>query len=320
MPIVSSSYKISGLFKNSHFSTIYSAKLRPRPKLLQQRERVILPDDDFLDLDWSFSIKKTRKTAILLHGLEGNAQRRYMIGQGKALNENGWDVCGMNYRGCSGEDNLHYESYNAGKTDDLEAVINFILKKGRYDEIAIIGFSLGGNLLLKYLGERTTLPMEIKKGISISAPLNLKGSMHRLSESGNIVYRTSFLYNLRKKYKLKMPKYPDKMSPEELKSIRSLKDYDDKYTAPAHGFKNAFDYYEKNSSLQFLPKIVTPVLLLCAENDSFLSEACYPIELASQSKNIYLEMPKTGGHVGFHQSNSVYYSETRTLQFLNTKL
>jgi len=319
MPIVSSSYKTTGLFKNSHFSTIYSAKLRPRPKLLQQRERVILPDDDFLDVDWSFSAKRSRKTAILLHGLEGNAQRRYMTGQGKVLIENGWDVCGVNYRGCSGEENLRYESYNAGKTDDLDAVINFILKKDRYDEIALIGFSLGGNLLLKYLGERTTLPKEIKKGISISAPLNLKGSLYRLSESGNIIYRTSFLYNLRKKYRLKMPKYPDKMSPEELKCIRSLKDFDDKYTAPAHGFKDAFDYYEKNSSLQFLPNIVTPVLLLCAKNDTFLSEACYPIELASQSKNIYLEMPKTGGHVGFHQSNSVYYSETRTLQFLNIK-
>jgi uncharacterized protein len=319
MPIVSSSYKTTGLFKNRHFSTIYSAKLRPRPKLLQQRDRVILPDGDFLDVDWSLSIKKTRKTAILLHGLEGNAQRRYMVGQGKVLIENGWDVCGVNYRGCSGEDNLYYGSYNAGKTDDLEAVIDFILKKDRYDEIALIGFSLGGNLLLKYLGERTILPKEIKKGIAISAPLSLKGSLHRLSESRNIIYRTSFLYNLKKKYKLKMPKHPDRMSPEELKSIRSLKDFDDRYTAPAHGFKDAFDYYEKNSSLQFLPDIVTPVLLLSAEHDSFLSETCYPIELASQSKNIFLEMPKTGGHVGFHQSNSIYYSETRTLRFLNNK-
>ncbi len=319
MPIVSSSYKTTGLFKNNHFSTIYSAKLRPRPKLLQQRERVILPDNDFLDVDWSFSANRSRKTAILLHGLEGNAQRRYMIGQGKVLIENGWDVCGVNYRGCSGEENLRYGSYNAGKTDDLEAVIDFILKKDHYDEIALIGFSLGGNVLLKYLGERTTLPKEIKKGVSISAPLNLEGSLYRLSEPGNIIYRTSFLYNLKKKYKLKMPKYPDKMSPEELKSIRSLKDFDDKYTAPAHGFKDAFDYYEKNSSLQFLPDIVTPVLILSAKNDSFLSETCYPTKLASQSKNIYLEMPKTGGHVGFHQSNSIYYSETRTLRFLNDK-
>jgi uncharacterized protein len=319
MPIVSSSYKTTGLFKNGHFSTIYSAKLRPRPNLLQQRERVILPDNDFLDVDWSFSPKETRKTAILLHGLEGNAQRRYMVCQGKVLIENGWDVCGVNYRGCSGEDNLCYGSYNAGKTDDLEAVIDFILKKDRYDEIVLIGFSLGGNLLLKYLGERINLPKEIKKGILISAPLNLRGSMYRLSESGNIIYRTSFLYNLRKKYKLKMPKHPDKMSPDELKTIRSLKDFDDRYTAPAHGFKDAFDYYEKNSSLQFLPDIVTPVLLLSAENDSFLSEECYPKVFASQSKNIYLEMPKTGGHVGFHQSNSIYYSEARTLRFLNTK-
>lgn len=319
MPIIPSSYKAARFFKNGHFSTIYSAKLRPRPRLLQQRERVILPDNDFLDVDWSFSIKKTRKTVILLHGLEGNAQRRYMTGQGKVLVENGWDVCGMNYRGCSGEDNLCYASYNAGKTDDLAAVIDFILKKDRYDELTLIGFSLGGNLLLKYLGERPTLPKEIKKGISISAPLNLKGSLERLSRSENFIYRTSFLHNLKKKYKVKMPQHPDKMSLNELKSIRSLKDFDDKYTAPAHGFKDALDYYKENSSIQFLPNIVTPILLLNAENDSFLSEECYPRELASQSKNIYLEMPKNGGHVGFHQSNETYYSESRALRFLNTK-
>ena len=123
MPLVKSIYNTPYPFKNGHFSTIYSAKLRPSPNLIQQRERLQLPDGDFMDIDWSFSPKDSHKTAILLHGLEGNAQRTYMKGQAKILNQNGWDAAAVNFRGCSGEANLSYQSYNAGKTDDLESFI-----------------------------------------------------------------------------------------------------------------------------------------------------------------------------------------------------
>ena len=120
MPIIKSNFNPPLPFKNGHFATIYSAKLRPSPKLMQQRERLQLPDGDFMDIDWSFSEKNSRKVAILLHGLEGNAQRTYMKGQAKILNQNGWDVAAVNFRGCSGEANLSYQSYNAGKTEDLD--------------------------------------------------------------------------------------------------------------------------------------------------------------------------------------------------------
>ncbi|MBT0607018.1 YheT family hydrolase [Aequorivita echinoideorum] len=317
MPIISSIYKPKFPFKNAHFSTIYSAKFRPSPPLLQQRERLVLADGDFLDIDWSFSKNTTHKVAILLHGLEGNSQRTYIKGAGKILSENGWDIAAMNYRGCSGEENLAYQSYNAGKTDDLEAVINNILEKDKYAEIALVGFSLGGNLLLKYLGERPTIPNEISKAVAISTPLYLKGSMEALSEFYNWVYRNTFLKNLKQKYKLKMKDFPEKMNPSDLKKITSLLQFDNIYTAPAHGFTDAFDYYEKNSSLYFLPHIEIPVFILNAENDSFLSEKCYPRNLASEKKNVFLEIPKYGGHVGFHQSNNLYYNESRTLEFLD---
>ena len=319
MPLVSSQYFPKGLFKNGHFSTIYSAKLRTAPKLVQQRERLQLEDGDFIDLDFAFSEKPTNKIAIILHGLEGNAQRTYMRGQANVLCKNGWDTCAVNYRGCSGETNRSYQSYNAGKTDDLEVIINHLLEKNGYAEIALVGFSLGGNLLLKYLGERTQVPKEIVAGVAISAPLSLKGSLEQLSQWNNWVYRTSFLFDLRKKYKQKMKQFPELMSVSDYKKIKSLKTFDDIYTAPAHGFKDAFDYYEKNSSLQFLPEIDIPVLILNAQNDSFLSQNCYPISLAEKSKNIYLETPKHGGHVGFHKTDETYYSEERTLQFLTKK-
>lgn len=317
MPIISSTYSPSFPFKNGHFSTIYSSKFRPTPQITQERERLNLEGDDFLDLDWSYTNSVSSKVAILLHGLEGNAQRTYITAQAKALTETGWDVVAVNYRGCSGEPNLSYQSYNAGKTDDLEAVISTVLEKDRYQEIALIGFSLGGNLLLKYLGERNIFPKEIKKAVAISTPLDLKGSLESLSQFHNWVYRISFLKKLRSKYKEKMRDFPQEMNLLEYKKITSLLAFDDIYTAPAHGFKDANEYYRKNSSLQFLPNISIPVFILNSQNDSFLSEDCYPFALAEKMNNLNLEVSKYGGHVGFHQTNELYYSEARTLEFLN---
>jgi len=319
MPLISSSYQAKGFFKNGHFSTIYSAKLRPMPSLIQKQKRLVLPDDDFLDINWSFATTPSKKVAILLHGLEGNAQRIYMKGQAEILVANNWDVAAVNYRGCSGVPNKKYASYNAGKTDDLDVIVQSLLETDRYDEICLIGFSMGGNLLLKYLGEDRSVPKEVKTAIAISTPLNLKGSLERLEQWYNWVYRTTFLRGLKGKYKSKMRQFPENMNWDDYKRIKSLLDFDDIYTAKAHGFENALDYYQKNSSLQFIPNIKTSTLILNAENDSFLSEECYPHELASHSKNIYLETPKHGGHVGFHQSNKRYYSESRVLQFLNEK-
>lgn len=316
MPLIKSNHKPAFLFKNGHFSTIYSAKLRPIPKLLQERERAQLPDGDFLDIDWSFSQKSSKKVAILLHGLEGNAQRVYIMGQGKILVENGWDVAAMNHRGCSGEENLLYKSYNSGRTYDLEFLVEFILNKDRYDEIVLIGFSLGGNLVLKYFGECDSLPKQLKKGIAISSPLQLDGSLESLIKRENWIYNRTFINDLRKKYKRKMSRFPEEMNLADYKQITSLLAFDTIYTAPAHGFADAYDYYKKSSSLQFLPNIKTPVLILNAKNDSFLSKDCYPTKIASESKIIFLETPKYGGHVGFHITNKLYYSEKRALEFL----
>ena len=319
MPLIKSNYRPKFPFRNGHFSTIYSSKLRPSPDLESNRERLELRDGDFIDIDWSLSTKSSTKVAIVLHGLEGNAQRTYIKGQAKILINNGWNVAAVNFRGCSGEPNLAYQSYNAGKTDDLQDVIDFILKKNQFNEIALLGFSLGGNLLLKYLGEREFFPKEINKAVAISTPMSLRGSLEALNAFENWVYRNSFLKNLRKKYKSKMIDFPEKMNLLDYQKITSLFQFDNIYTAPAHGFIDAYDYYERNSSLQFLPNIKIPVYILNAENDSFLSSECYPIQLASKMKNILLEIPKYGGHVGFHLTNQMYYSEKRSIEFLNSE-
>lgn len=317
MPFIKSDYKPSYFFRNGYFSTMYSAKLRPSISLIQKRERITLPDGDFLDIDWSHSKSTTNKVAVVLHGLEGSAQRNYIKGVAKLLANNKWDIAAMNFRGCSGEDNLSYQSYHSGKTDDLQEVISNILEKDRYAKIVLVGFSLGANLLLKYLGERDDVPHQIKKAIAISVPTSLRGSLECLMQPNNMLYSKIFLYNLRKKYKLKMKSHPDKMTASDLNKIKTLIDFDDIYTSKAHGFKDAYDYYEKNSSNQFLPNIKIPTLLLNAKNDSFLNKDCYPVEVSENSKNLFLETPLYGGHVGFHQSNHLYYSEIRTLEFLN---
>lgn len=316
MPLIKSPYKAKGLFKNGHFSTIYSAKLRPIPEVEQERQRLELSDSDFVDVDWSYSASKSNKVAILLHGLEGNAQRVYMQGQAKHLIDNGWDVAAMNHRGCSGEENRLYISYNSGRTFDLKELILHVESLPQYKTIALVGFSLGGNLVLKYLGEQKFIPSKVSCGVAISAPLDLHNSLQKLIKPHNFVYNWTFINDLRKKYKRKMRHFPELMNKTELKKVRTLLDFDQLYTAPAHGFQDAYDYYKRSSSLPFVPNISTPVLLLNALNDTFLSENCYPTTLAETHKTLFLETPCTGGHVGFHVNNKCYYSEKRTLDFI----
>lgn len=318
MPISIPKYKPPLLFQNGHFSTIYSAKLRIPPSVKQTRERLVLEDGDFIDLDWSYAKKPVQKLVILLHGLEGNAQRTYIKGTASHLNKNSWDTLAVNYRGCSGEPNKLYRSYNAGATEDLETVIHHVLEKDHYQEIALNGFSLGGNLMLKYLGERDTLPVQIKKGVAISTPLSLKHSLEELNKKNNLLYSKVFLSSLKKKLKQKAQTHPKQVSKNEIRKIGTLLDFDNLYTSKAHGFKDAYEYYHKNSSLPFLPKIKIPVLLLQAQNDSFLSPSCFPVELANSLSTLHLEMPKYGGHVGFFDKNNVYFNEKRTLEFLQS--
>ena len=288
--------------------------------VVQTRERFTLDDGDFLDVDWSFENNgKATKVALLFHGLEGNAQRTYMLGMAKLLNNNGYDVAAVNFRGCSGEQNKLYRSYHSGETEDMRFVIKQIAHTDKYKEIVLFGVSLGGNAMLKYLGEKKDIPNIVKSATAVGVPADLKVSLEQLSKTENWVYRTSFLFDLRKKYRKKMPHYPEQLSWERYHKIRSLKTFDDYYTAPAHGFKDALDYYAKASSLDYIPKIEIPTLILNAKNDSFLHGGCYPYAFAKTSTAVFLETPNHGGHVGFYLPGEYYYSELRSLEFFTEK-
>lgn len=320
MPLITSNYNPPFIFKNGQWSTIYFGLSRKVHGVEQKRERITLVDGDFMDLDWSFSSKKSNKVVILLHGLEGHAQRPYITGPAKQFNLSGYDACAVNYRACSGETNTLFRSYHSGATEDLDAVINHILETKKYTEIYLKGISLGGNLVLKYLGERDVVPKEIKAGMAISAPCNLHSSLIELLSFKNVLYAKRFKNHLIEKLKLKQQKFPDRISDSEIASIKTLKDFDDIYTSRAHGFIDALDYYKQCSSLQFLPNIKTPVLIINAKNDTFLGLECYPYQEAKNNPNLFLETPKYGGHVGFYGAENITYTEKRVINFLEELL
>ncbi len=317
MPVIPTTYNPPFLLKNGHFSTILAGIARKINDFHQKRERIELLDGDFLDLDWSFSATPAHKVVILLHGLEGNAQRSYITGSAKEFNRNGLDACAVNFRGCSGTANRLFRSYHSGVTEDLKIVIEHILTTKKYSEIYLKGFSLGGNVVLKYLGEGNTIPKAIKAAIAISVPCSLHSSSKQLHMPKNYLYAVRFKKHLVAKLREKQILFPDKVSDADIKNVRALQDFDDIYTSRAHGFKDALDYYEKCSSRQFLSQITTPSLIINAQNDSFLGPECYPKHEAEHNKKLYLEMPGHGGHVGFSGANNISYTEKRALDFCN---
>ncbi len=318
MPIVAhSSYGAPGGLANGHLQTLLPALFRKVGGVAYQRERIATPDGDFLDLDWAAN--GARRLAVIAHGLEGDSQRAYARGMVKALARNGWDAVVWNARGCSGEPNRRLRFTHSGATEDLHTVISHLTTTRDDEEVALIGFSLGGNLTLKYLGDRSReLHPRIKKAVTFSVPCDLRSSSRQLAGLPNQIYMRHFLRSLRQKIRAKMKALPGKINDCDYGQLRSFKDFDDRYTAPIHGFTDAEDYWRQCSCRPALKEISIPTLLINARNDPFLAAPCYPIAEAEANPNLHLEMPASGGHVGFITFNpqGEYWSESRALAFL----
>jgi hypothetical protein len=307
-------YQPPFILLNGHLETIYPALLRKVP-LSYQRERIYTPDHDFLDLDWLVNNPQSPSLVIISHGLEGNTHRAYIQGMARAFHQKKYDVLTWNYRGCSEEMNRQLRFYHSGATDDLDTVVQHALTKG-YREIFLTGFSMGGNLTLKYLGE-TKRPREIKRAVVFSVPLHLSSSCKKISSRSNFLYAKRFLTSLRKKIEIKATFRSD-LDLQPLSKIKTLLDFDNHYTAPLHGFKHAEEYYEHCSSLYFAPRIQIPTLIVNALNDPFLSPECFPVAEFKNQAHVIFENPARGGHVGFAQfsQNGLYWSEQRALAFI----
>ena len=313
-----STYNPKYFFRSKHLNTMYRT-LFHNFTISYKRERLELNDNDFIDLD--FATVTSNKIAIVLHGLEGSSNSNYVKSLTQVLNENQWDVVAVNFRGCSGESNRLLSSYHSGKTDDLLSVINFLEEQYSYESYSLIGFSLGGNVTLKYLGEdQDRSSKKIKSAVTISVPCDLKGSSESIAQFWNKVYMQRFLISLKKKSHKKLKQFPDSfLKKENIEKVKNFLDFDNMYTAPAHGFKDAFDYWEKSSSKQFIGNIKVPTLLITASDDPFLSDSCIPIEEAKNNKNFVLEITRHGGHVGFNSNLSPsngWWLENRIVQFL----
>lgn len=324
MPLIAPShYRPPTYLWNRHLQTIVPALFRNVP-IQYQRERLTTPDDDFLDLDWSYAQTSNGQAVkpplvILSHGLEGDSSRPYIAGMVRHLNRHGYDCLAWNFRGCSGEVNRQLRFYHSGATDDLEMVVRHAIREG-YEDISLIGFSLGGNLTLKFVGEQgADIIPEVKRAVTFSVPIDLGASTAVISSGFSRVYLRRFLQHLRVKVERKEKLYPDKVSSQNYRQIRTFVDFDDRYTAPLHGFKDARDYYTRNSAIHFIDKIQIPTLLVNAKNDPMLAPECFPEELARRLTWVWMEFPEEGGHCGFAPASGdsdVYWSEERALRFL----
>lgn len=321
MPLIYTTYKAPWYFKNGHLQTVYGSTFRKISQPKYQREQLDTPDGDFLFLDWIKNNNK--KLAIITHGMCGSSNETHVKGLVNALSAIHYDVLALNFRGSNDIPNRTWKTYHSGETDDLRFVINEILCRNEYEAIVLTGYSLGGNIILKYLGEQSDqISPLIKRAAVMSVPCDLDGCDLALQKGINKLYLWKFQKDLHKLLKNKVLQYPDKFSYEAFKKAFSLGDYANVYIAPAFGFKDADDYHTKSSSLQYLHKIKIPTLLLQAKDDAFLSASCYPTDIAEKSPYLTLEISQNGGHVGFTRFDKDKYSwaDLRLRAFLDGKV
>ena len=315
MPVISSQFDPPRALRNGHLQTILPALLRWRTSIAYQRERLEMADGDFLDLDWLPS--GSDRLAILSHGLEGSSRDAVMRGMAAALHRAGWNVLAWNYRGCSEEMNRLPRLYHSGETTDLATVVEHAAE--RFPILTLVGFSLGGNIVLKYLGEARP-HAAVVCAVALSPPVNLAVSARALDQRrGNRIYLRRMIASLVRKVKAKARHFPERIDVSHTSGIHGFEDFDDRFTAPVHGFRDAADYWTKCSSRQFLPAINVPALILSAQDDPFLTLESFPFAEAEQSARLFLEAPENGGHLGFFDSwnGGQTWAERRVREFLN---
>ena len=314
MPLIeSSSYMPPRGLANGHLQTILPVIFRRVPLITRERERIATPDGDFLDLDWNRD-HRSESLVIITHGLEGSSANASVQGMAAAFHRAGWDSLAWNLRGCSGEVNRLLRTYHSGAWEDLQCVIDHAATD--YHNIALVGFSIGGNLTLKYLGDhRAAIHPGIKGAVAFSVPCDLASSARVLESRVNSIYMNHFLRDLRRKIREKADSFPEGIPTEGLDRIRTFREFDGTYTAPLNGFLSAEDYWAKASSKPSLRGIAVSTLLINALNDPFLGPECFPREEAVANPHLHLELPRSGGHLGFLTLANEYWSETRAVEF-----
>ena len=323
-------FKPAWWLNNAHLQTLYPALMRttpPPPGL--RRERLITPDNDFIDIDWCG--EGDQPLIILLHGLTGSSRSGYIKGLQRTLLTQGFRSVALNFRGCSGEYNHSARCYHSGETEDIHFLYQTIRLRESETLLAAVGFSLGGNVLLKWLGEQGN-KLSLFAAIAVSVPLVLSACATKLDHGFSKIYRENLLRDLKHHIRAKQG-HLEKLGKRQeagkieqlgdLSRIKSFWQYDDRVVARLHGFKNVQDYYLRSSSRQFLKSITIPTLLIQALDDPFMTEEVLP-DLDELSSSIHLEITQGGGHVGFVAGEIPfkpdYWLEQRIPEFLKQHL
>ena len=308
--------------RGGHAQTLWGKFFRPRPRLQTRRERWDTPDGDFIDV-YRLDAATGAPRLLFLHGLEGTIRSHYVSGFFGEAKRRGWGADLLIFRGCGDEPNRAARFYHSGETGDLAFALDRVRSEHPESPIVLAGVSLGGNVLLKFLGERgRTLPREVRAAATISVPYDLERSCRHISKGFSKVYDRHFLRTLRSKALAKLQRYPNLFDRDKLERAESIFDFDDTVTAPVHGFADAHDYYSRSSSLGFIERIRLPTLLLSAIDDPFLPpEILDEVRaVAARNANLTLEFSPHGGHVGYIAGRipgrPFYYAERRVCEFL----
>ncbi len=306
--------------RSAHLQTVWSRLFRPQVHVSTSRARWSTPDSDFLDLDFTDGPIGSPQL-LVLHGLEGSSRRRYVRGLIARAKAKSWRGVALNFRSCSGSPNRTARLYHSGDSADLDWVVRELSKRDPGAPILPIGISLGGNVLLKWLGERgEEVPDELIAAAAISTPFDLAAAAERMSRGLSRVYSWFFLRTLKPKALAKAREYPGLLDPTAIRRARTWRAYDDAVTAPLHGFADAEDYWARSSSLSYLERIRRPTLLINARDDPFVPADCLPKELVRGSRWLEGEFPDRGGHAGFVLGptpwRADYWAERRAIDFL----
>ncbi len=319
--IKQSNFKPAWWLSNRHAQTIYPTLTRAVEAPVNRLERLELEDGDFLDLAWAEKgLPVDAPLVVVLHGLGGNIHSKYAAGLMRAFNLKGWRAVLMHFRGASQEPNRLARAYHSGETSDLDWLLRQLAEREPHTKKAVVGFSLGGNVLLKWLGEQGQQSYA-ETAVAVSVPFKLRIIADQINRGFSRCYQTYLLRKLRTVFTRKWEKYnnPLQLSASDLENIRCFWTFDEKITAPLHGFTHVHDYYRKSSSIHYLKKISTPTLVLHSLDDPFMTSEILPND-DELSASVTLEVSERGGHVGFISGSKlgkpVYWLEQRIPEYL----
>ncbi len=317
MPVLPAGFQPPLYFSNPHVQTIGARFVRRVRAVPYERQRITTVDGDFIDLDWIRGGHE--RVVIMLHGLESSTRAPHVQGLGRTLAADGWDVAAMNFRSCSGESNKLLRSYHSGVTEDLAEVIQAVQARGDYPHVALVGFSLGGNVVMRYLGEQANhaTALRIRMAAAVSVPMDLAACAETFTQPANQFYMKRFLRSLCAKVRTKRREYPDAIDYDAVLESKNFHDFDGRYTAPVHGFDSAEHYWHSCSASTVASRIAVPTLMLNAMDDPFLTDSCHVHEIAENSDHLFAEISSCGGHVGFVRfgDEGRHYYETRVRAF-----